>query len=108
MKPTLVGFDVRVQGGEIIVTLADFCAIYGKRVVPRPLYFESCQRVLASAPGAGAYPVRNNGKEAVVGVRPSLCLGHSACPDLVAGNEMLDRGPQVSRITNNIKPSNQT
>ena len=30
MEPTTVGFDVRVQGGEIIVTLADFCAIYVK------------------------------------------------------------------------------
>ena len=30
MKPTAVRFDVRVQGGEIIVTLADFCAIYVK------------------------------------------------------------------------------
>src|SRR5262245_40984951 len=28
MKPTAIRFDVRVQGGEIIVTLADFCAIY--------------------------------------------------------------------------------
>ena len=30
MKPTAVRFDVRVQGQEIIVTLADFCAIYVK------------------------------------------------------------------------------
>ena len=30
MKPTAIRFDVRVQGGEIIVTLADFCAIYVK------------------------------------------------------------------------------
>ena len=30
MKPTAVRFDVRVQGEEIIVTLADFCAIYVK------------------------------------------------------------------------------
>ena len=30
MKPTAIRFDVRVQGGEIIVTLADFCAIYIK------------------------------------------------------------------------------
>jgi hypothetical protein len=30
MKPTAVRFDVRVQGREIIVTLADFCAIYVK------------------------------------------------------------------------------
>jgi energy-converting hydrogenase Eha subunit F len=30
MKPTAVRFDVRVHGEEIIVTLADFCAIYVK------------------------------------------------------------------------------
>ena len=30
MKATAVRFDVRVRAGEIIVTLADFCAIYVK------------------------------------------------------------------------------
>jgi hypothetical protein len=30
MKPSGIRFDVRVQGGEIIISLADFCAIYVK------------------------------------------------------------------------------
>ena len=30
MKRTATKFDVRVQGGEIIVTLSDLCAVYVK------------------------------------------------------------------------------